>query len=161
MPAEVDAPPTAAPVHVRKESARIDAYSDRTLGVIFLVFAVLSTLMSASSAWMPPPAFGLAWPVFMGLLAVFFLFQGLAIMRRAGLWLRVGSLGGGLGSLILSPLLVQEGLQDGTPWLSVSLVVLGVVFAPVGVLGLWHAYRGGFYRRRLHRTVTFDELVGR
>ena len=90
-----------------------------------------------------------------------FLFQGLGIVRRAGVWLRVGSLGSGVGSLILSPLLVQQGLGFETPWQSDFFVVLGILFAPAGVLNLWSAYRGGSYDFRLRRTVTYDELVGR
>jgi len=82
-------------------------------------------------------------------------------VRRAGVWLRVGSLGSGVGSLILSPLLVQQGLGFETPWQSDFFVVLGILFAPAGVLNLWSAYRGGSYDFRLRRTVTYDELVGR
>jgi len=135
-------------------------YQDRNRGVAFLVVAVLFALISATP-WGFAHILGLAGGVFGGLLVVMFLFQGLGIVRRAGVSLRVGSLGSGVGSLILSPLLVQQGLGFETPWQSDFFVVLGILFAPVGVLNLWRAYRGGSYDFRLRRTVTYDELVGR
>ena len=151
---------TAPPVRAVKEPPRFEAYRDRTFGVVFLVFAVFIAL---GSPWMYHASiFGeLAAPVFVALLVAMFLFQGLGIVRRAGVWFRVGSFWTGVGSLVLSPLFVQRGLQSETPWLSVFLVTLGILFAPIGVLNLWNAYRGGTYNRRLRRTVTFDELVGR
>ena len=143
-----------------KEPPGFELYRDRTFGVVFLVFAFLVALASPLTSHIS--AFGeLAGPVFTTLLVTMFLFQGLAIVRRAGVWLRIGSLGTGLVSLVLSPLFVQQGLRSETVWLSSSLVVLGILFAPVGVLSLWSAYRGGIYYLRLRRTVTFDELVGR
>ena len=143
-----------------KEPPGFELYRDRTFGVAFLVFALLIALASPFTSHIS--ALGeLAGPVFTTLLVTMFLFPGLGIVRRAGVWLRVGSLGTGLVSLVLSPLFVQQGLRSETVWLSSSLVVLGILFAPVGVLSLWSAYRGGIYYLRLRRTVTFDELVGR
>ena len=143
-----------------KEPPRFELYRDRTFGVAFLVFALLIALASPFTSHISVLG-ELAGPVFTTLLVTMFHFPGLGIVRRAGVWLRVGSLGTGLVSLVLSPLFVQQGLRSETVWLSSSLVVLGILFAPVGVLSLWSAYRGGIYYLRLRRTVTFDELVGR
>src|SRR5207245_9838809 len=126
MSAVANSPTTIAPVHTLKESARIRMYQrmyqDRNRGVAFLVIAVLFALISATP-WGFAHILGLAGAVFGGLLVVMFLFQGLGIVRRAGVWLRVGS-------LILSPLLVQQGLGFETPWQSDFFVVLGILFAP-------------------------------
>jgi hypothetical protein len=148
----------AASVHARKEPLRAEQTGDRTLGVVFLVFAAFFALWSLWPPQVFVSSFGpTAWMVCDGMAVLAFLFMGLGFALRAGVWLRAMGLAEGLGSIWLSPLLVQQGLQTGQLWIS----VLGILFAPAGVWGIWLAYRGQYYHRRWKRVVTFDQLVGR
>lgn len=146
---------TQAPVQTA--SSRTNVYGDRTMGTIFLVFAVI---FAALGPWAFTYLWGLAGAAFAVLIVSMLLFQGLAMVRKSGTWLRLGSLVSCIAALVVSPLFVQEGLQSGTAWFSVFLTVLGVLFAPVGVWTLLCAYWGGVYSPRLRRIVTYDERLG-